>query len=200
MPERVLPVEVEIVRDLPDEIAALIGRVMLGYAKLEHSLAMLTTLLLQLNKAEARIALRAPRAIDRLEMALDIFALKDITIQMEVSALREAIVKAASERDILAHGLWLRHPETAELFIQNIRGSWPKNLSNGEKISRTIFPQSIPYGAANCKAALDAVHKALDLVDRLGGELDHALRTFPERFRPPSPVLNPLGSRNRGGK
>lgn len=197
MAKKVLPVEAEIVHDLPDAIAALIGRVMLSYAKLEHSLAMLTAVLLQLNKAEARIALRAPRAIDRLDMALDIFALKDIQIQMDVSELRGAITGAAAARDLLSHGLWLKHPDTDELFIQNIRGSWPKNLSDGEKISRTTYPQPIPYGVRNCKDALDAVHKALDLVARLGKELDHELRTSPEKFRALSPVLNPLGSRNR---
>lgn len=200
MSEFVLPFEAEVVHDLPDDIAALIGRVMLSYAKLEHSLGMLTTLLLQLNKAEARIALRSPRAADRLEMALDIFAIKDISIQMDISTLREAITKATSQRDILAHGLWLKHPKTSELFIQITRGAWPKDLSRGERISRVVYPQSIPYGAENCKATLDAIHKALGLVDQLGGEVDNALHTFPERFRPPSPVLNPLGSRSPKGK
>ena len=78
MPEIQPPFEAEIVHDLPDDIAALIGRIVVTYAKLEHKLSMLAGLILQLNKAEVRIALRMPRAIERLEMVLDLFAVKDI--------------------------------------------------------------------------------------------------------------------------
>jgi len=90
MPEIQPPFEAEIVHDLPDDIAALIGRIVVTYAKLEHKLSMLAGLILQLNKAEVRIALRMPRAIERLEMVLDLFAVKDIHPEIDIGQMSEA--------------------------------------------------------------------------------------------------------------
>lgn len=160
----------------------------------------LASLILQLSKTEARIALRQPRAVDRLDMALDLFAIKAIPITVDVDVLRELIQQCTSERDRVAHGVWLRHPETSELYLRIARGNWPKNMTRGEKISRAVFPQSLPYGKDDCLKSVDKTEKALSMVNYLGEALDHALMTFPERFRPPSPVLNPLGLRSRKGK
>ncbi|PAQ04461.1 hypothetical protein [Mesorhizobium temperatum] len=105
------PREAEVIHELPDELAALIGRIMVAYEKLEHKLTMLTGVLLQLSKPEARIVLREPRANERLEMALDLFAIKDIQIKTDTRALSEVLTKATSGRDVLAHGLWLENLE-----------------------------------------------------------------------------------------
>lgn len=199
MTELALPFEAEVVHDLPDDLAAAIGHVMVKYARLEHALTMMIGLLLQLNKAEARIALREPRAADRLDIVLDLFAIKDIAIKLDVRILKGLITEATSGRDLLAHGIWLRHPDTGELYIRQTRGKWPGNLSKNETVKRAIFPQSFPYCTDECRKTIATVDKALKAVDDLGAELDAALRTFPERFREPSPVLNPLGIQNRKG-
>src|SRR5690606_4578070 len=112
--------------------------------------------LLQLNKAEARIVLREPRAEDRLEMALDIFAIKGIEVQTDTESLRKTVSNATQKRDWLAHGIWLRHPETGDLFLRVSRGNWPKDATRGKAIKRAVFPQSIPYSAEDCMATLDA--------------------------------------------
>ena len=194
------PFEAEIVHELPDGLAALVGRVVVTYAKLEHKLTMLSALLLQLNKAESRITLRTPRATERLDMALDLFAVKNITIKMDFVALRQTLERATSGRDILAHGLWLEHPETKELYLRLTRGKWPKNMTRGTTVTRAVFPQSIPYNEENCKATLALIQQALSGVDQLGEEIDAALQAFPERFREPSPLLNPLGGRTPKGR
>jgi len=199
MPEFKAPFEAEIIHELPDELAALVGRVIASFAKLEHKLLMLTSLLLQLNKAETRITLRAPRAVDRLDMALDMFAIKDIQVQTDTSKLRGLVTKAASDRDVVGHGLWLKHPESDELYLRLTRGAWPKEMTGGERVSRTIYPQSIPYGPDDCRKVLASIEETLRLVDDLGAEIDTALHTYPERFRQPAPLLNPLGSRNPKG-
>ncbi|HEX2257289.1 MAG TPA: hypothetical protein VHG92_11430 [Afifellaceae bacterium] len=193
------PYEAEIVHQLPADLEALIGRVIVRYAKLEYKLTMLTGLLLQLNKPETRIALRTPRAVERLEMALDLFAIKAIPVRMDAQALRETLSQATSGRDVLAHGLWLQHPETKALHLRLARGSWPKDMSKGERVSRAIFPQAIPYGTEDCKQTLGLIDQALAGVEHLGKEIDDALEAFPERFREPAPVLNPLGRRNPKG-
>lgn len=193
MAELAFPFEAEVVHDLPDDLAAAIGHVMVKYARLEHALTMMIGLLLQLNKAEARIALREPRAADRLDIALDLFAIKDIPIKLDVPTLKGLLTEATSGRDLLGHGIWLRHPETGQLYVRQTRGKWPKNLSKNETVKRAIFPQSFPYSTDECRKTIATIEKALKAVEDLGSELDDALRTFPERFREPAPVLSPLG-------
>lgn len=197
MAELALPFEAEIVHDLPDDLAAAIGHAMVKYARLEHALTMLIALLLQLNKTEARIALREPRAADRLDIALDLFAIKGIAVRLDVSLLKGLVTETTSGRDLLGHGIWLRHPETGQLYVRQTKGKWPKNLSKNETVKRSVFPQAFPYSADECRKTIATVEKALSLISELGAELDDALRTFPERFREPSPLLNPLGIQTR---
>lgn len=195
MDEPLLPFEAEIVHDLPDEMTVIIGQVMIAYAKLEHKLTSVTGLLLQLNRAEMRIVMRMPRAVDRLDMALDVFAIKDIPVKADTATIRATLVKASSGRDLLAHGLWMRHPKSGDLYLRQVRGNWPKDMTRGERVNRAVYPQSIPYSADDCRETLSLILLALDQVDALGAEVDNSLLGFPERFREPSPLLNPLGIR-----
>lgn len=194
------PLDAEVVHEIPDDLALLIGRVMVTFAKLEHKLTMLSGLLLQLNKAEVRIALRTPCAAERLEMILDLFSIKDIHPSIDVDRLSSAVVAAKSNRDLLAHSLWLKHPKTGELYVRMTHGSWPRNLTLGEKVTRAVYPQSIPCTTDDCRLALRQVEETLVQVDALGMELDLALDRFPGRFRPTAPILNPLGRRSPRAK
>jgi hypothetical protein len=189
------PLEADIVHELPDELALIIGRVIVGYARLEYNLSAVSALLLQLNKVESRIALRTPRAVDRLDMALDLFALKAIEPSTDTSALRTLIEQACVGRDALAHGMWLRHPENGSLWLRLTRGNWPKDKTEGAKIPRTFLPQAIPYGVEECAQTLALVEAALEQVNELGKDLHIAQTTYPGRFRPPGPNLNPHGYR-----
>lgn len=199
MPEIQLPREAEIIHVLPDDLATEIGRVVVAYARLEHKLTMLTGLLLQLNRPEGRIVLRTPRAVDRLDMALDLFAIKDIPLAANTEELRGLIQSASTGRDLVAHSIWLKDDPSGKIYVFSTRGSWPKDLTRGERVNRAIFPQSIPYSPEDCKAVLALIEKAMAGVDALGAELDDAIQASPEKFRPPSPLLNPLGRRTPKG-
>ena len=145
------PIEALIVQKIPYNIAATLGRINVCYSLIEHKLSSLAALILQINKAEMRIALRMPRAVDRLDIVIDLFAVKAIPISENTSNLRTQLTEACSRRDNLAHGLWLKHPDTDVLYLRLTRGQWPKDVTNGQKIARTVFPQSIPIDLAYCK-------------------------------------------------
>lgn len=189
------PIEAEIVQKIPYHIAATVGRITVCYSLIEHKLSSLAALILQINKAEMRIALRMPRAVDRLDIVLDLFAVKAIPLSEDIGTLRAELTKACSRRDNLAHGLWLKHPKTGMLYLRLTRGQWPKDITKGEKIARSVFPQSIPVDLAYCKEALSLCEGVIKRVDRLGAELDAALQASPEKFREPSPLIDPLGRR-----
>jgi hypothetical protein len=189
-------VEGIVIHNLPDDLASGIGRVIVAYGRIEHNLSSIASLLLQLNKAEMRIALRMPRAADRMEMVLDLFAIKGITIKdLDTNSLKNEISEVSTKRDWLAHGLWLQHPETGEIFLRVSRGNWDKSETEGHKVSRPIFPQSKPFSASDCADILKRIEAILAEIDRLGSAVDHALKTWPERFREQAPLVNPLGHR-----
>lgn len=192
--------EAEVVHNLPDDLAAGIGRVMAVYTRIEHNLSSIASLLLQLNKAEMRIALRMPRAVDRLELVLDLFAIKAITVDIDAAQLNTEIAHVAARRDWLAHGLWLKHPENGKIYLRLTRGKWDANSAAGIPINRPIYPQSIEFSAADCMALVEKCEAVLEKIDELGRNLDFALSTWPERFRQPAPLVNPLGHRKPIGQ
>lgn len=193
-------VEAEIVHDLPDDIAAGIGRVMVGTSKLEHKLTSLIGLVLQLDKAEVRLAIRQPRIEERLDVILELFSLKGLEPDFDFTEFRKTLIDVGRRRHRLAHGIWLQTPDTGELFLRLARGSWPKDLlppDNRNSLRRDTFPQSIPYGPSELADDNAAINTALERLDELGELLDHALVAFPDRFREPLAPVNPLGSHNR---
>lgn len=190
-----LSLEGEITHDLPKPLKMKIGEIILLYSRLEHDLTGLSHILLQLNKAESRIALKTPRAVDRLEIALDLLAIKKLTPTTDAVALRTLIERCSTLRDQVAHGIFLKAPETNDIYLRLTRGSWPKQMTPAAKIKRFILPQSILYGEDEANEAIAAITEARKIIQQLGAEIDNALVSFPDRFRPPAPNLNPHGHR-----
>ena len=190
----------ELLATLPPDLGAAVGNIIVAYATLEHRLTALTTVLLQLNNAEARVALRMPRAVERLDMALDLLAVKKIDPGFDETALRNKVEEATSVRDLVAHGIWVKHPTEPTIFVQRSRGTWPREMMSGERIKRSLFPQALPYGVPEAMAALSIVQTALEAANALGGVIDKALESYPHKFHEPLPVMNPLGRRRSKGK
>jgi len=189
-------VEAAIIHKLPVKLNTAIGRVIVTYAALEHKLSMVIAVILQLQKAEARLVMKEPRIPDRLDTIQDLLALRDITVATNFIKMRELLDTANRERDQLAHGVWLRHPKTRKLYLRLTKGTWKRTGANQNKIKRHVFPQSIPYSATECLSTLATIARAIELTQMLGAEVDAELQTSPDKFRPLAPVLNPLGHRS----
>ena len=189
------PAEAEIVHDLPDALAAAIGRVVAAYSRLEHKMLMIVALLLQLQKPEARVALRNGRPTDLLDTALQIFALRDIDYRIDAAKLKSSLEAAKRERDLLAHGVWLKQPHSPILYLQIARGQWSEASEDGYAVNRAVFPQSKPYSDKEANEVLQVIEAAILLADQLGEQVDTALVEYPERFRQPAPILDPLARR-----
>lgn len=187
--------EAEIIHDLPHGLASKIGLVVAAYSHLEHNMFMVVTLLLQLQRPEARIALRNGRPTDLLDTALSIFALRQIPLDLDTQEIRQALNAAKSERDYLAHGIWMRHPRTGQIYLRIAKGHWKEKSDDGHSVSRVVFPQAVPFGDQEADNKLRVIEHAITLVHRLGKAVDSALFAFPERFRQPAPILDPLARR-----
>jgi hypothetical protein len=189
-------VEAVIIYKLPVRLSTAIGRVITAYAVLEYKLSGCIAVILQLQKQEWRLVLKEPRASERLEAIEGLLAIRDITIDVDFVALRDLLDTANRERDQLAHGIWLRHPQTRKLYLRLTKGSWKKTGTHQNKIKRQIFPQSILFNAPECLTVLKTIERAITVIQTLGDGIDTARRASPEKFRPLAPVLNPLGHRS----
>lgn len=187
-------IEATVIHDLPATLEREIGRVIVKTAKLENDLLALVALLLQLQKPEARLVVRDQRLHERLDTIQDLFALKAIFPEFKFETFRKLLEEVANERDRLAHGVWLKHPDTKVIYLRLTRGNWGRK-SHEPKVQRKIYPEATEFTAAHCRLLRDKIEKAIVMAAELGQHFDTALKTLPDRFRPLAPVINPLGYR-----
>jgi hypothetical protein len=113
---------------LPALLNREIGRVIVGWAHLENHLQAVCYMLLRLKGEEGRVAVRQPRATDRLEMILDLLFLNRMQAHSGFfKSMQKRIGEAAEFRDLFAHGIWTYSEEHKKWAVQNTRGNWGDN-------------------------------------------------------------------------
>jgi hypothetical protein len=150
--------------DLPADLSREIGRIVVHWAYFEHCIQEMNWTALGVAPAAGRIAVREPRAEDRLEMLRDLVKLRNATWD---DAIYKSILKNSkllkAKRDLVAHGIW-HHNHRDGWCVQLTRGSWPKQVSELISGSRKVTPESIPLALTELKAATKAI---VDLVGDL---------------------------------
>lgn len=137
---------VDAVAELPPELFAAIGKVIVWYSYLEAHLSQIIQILLDISEAESRIATRDPRATARLEIIRDLLDYKEISVSVDFKNLWNRLDKIQKDRNLLAHNCWVRHPETNELLLGHIKGK----RTDHPKIDRRIVPEGLPFGLKQC--------------------------------------------------
>ncbi|HEX4302095.1 MAG TPA: hypothetical protein VHZ78_04845 [Rhizomicrobium sp.] len=188
-------VQAKVIHKLPVGLLTEIGRVVVAYSRLEHEMTAVIAMTLQLQKPEARLVLDEPPIHDRLNTIQDLFALKGLLPDFPFEDAWNELKAINTLRNMIAHGIWLRHPETKKVWLRLTGGHWKRTEAFQPKVRRIIRPESAPMDSAECKAIRLRIEAALKQIQVLGAILDNARRTFPERFRPPAPVVDPLARR-----
>jgi hypothetical protein len=110
--------ELPVVLNLSPLLCREIGRVITRHAYLEWRLSKIIYALLSVGPKEGRLAVREPRATDRLVLIRDLVHLKGLEIRADLDLLAEAIDSVTRQRDQLAHGIWLRDSATQTFFLR----------------------------------------------------------------------------------
>jgi hypothetical protein len=190
----------EIVFDLPPMLAREIGLVVVAYANLEHRLNVIIYGLLDVPSAIGRLAVREPRSTDRFELVVQLLELREIRVdETEISDLRVAISEVASQRDRLAHGIWMRSAKGA-LHLRLTRGAWQPVEGQRGKTSRAILPEGSPYTRADALSLRKLLHELLRRVEVFAEQVLKALETSPEIHDPQSRTVDRIRDRTRGGR
>ena len=137
-----------LVTDLPSEYSLEIGKIAVHWAHVEWRLRQIMYLILDVTPPVGRIALREAKEPEYLNMIVELMDLGGMTISGEVKELRADLDNWGRWRNRLAHGVWVKHPDTGELMVQATTGQWDKGkLAPGEKLSRKILTEAITVTA-----------------------------------------------------
>jgi len=142
----------------PASLSREVGRIIVHWAYFEHYLQDIVWLLLDLDDKRGRVAVRDPRAEDRIDMIADLAALRGINLPtQELAKFKSRTKEIAALRDLLAHGRWVKHPNNHSFRVVRTRGNYPKDVRGDHSRKRRIDPEAIEPTVAGLRSIIDAI-------------------------------------------
>lgn len=161
------PRDVPVVRDLPPNLMREIGRVIFFHSYVEWRLGLIIYDILHVTKVLSRLVPRDPRAMDQFDLICDLVSLKNVKTGVDLIRLRRSLVLATSQRDLLAHGTWVRDPKTKAFLLRLVRGALkPVNTKRGST-KRSTKTRAQKYGIEQCRSLSQLINGIILTVDEL---------------------------------
>lgn len=183
---RVLP----ILQKLPRSYLHGIGAVCFQWALQERALQVIAFYLLNIGPKHGRVAVRSPRADEQLAMIRQLMTIEKVTVEsVDLDKHAEALRAFQKIRDLLAHGIWIRHPDGYPL-LQDLSGNW-KPDPKGPKVARRIMPGALLVREEDFRTSARGISECTKVTHQLGFEL----RAKIEPLRNKSPQQSPSASR-----
>jgi hypothetical protein len=188
---KVLPV----IRELPVPYLEGIGAVCFEWALLERELALVAYMVLKLGPKQGRLAVRSPRANERLTMIRQLMSLENLEAKgVDLDALGASLTKLQTLRDQMAHGTFLRGRK-GEIYLQNLSGHWKPDQKE-PKVARRIKPEGVVITADDMKNLGKLIAGCTVAVHQLGLELERARGSSQQRFQQQSEQDHPQDDSN----
>jgi len=176
-----IPRELPLRVNLPSFLLREIGRIVSRHAILEWKLSRTVYTLLGIDPVCGRVTIREPRTTDRLDMIADLIKIKNISVSADLPAIRNALDACVSQRDALAHGLWMVDPDYPDrLFLRQTAGNWTPPGKIGKQ-KRRIHPQAAEYVLDDAKSLVALIDATVQAVYDLEEEIKAALKTSPAK-------------------
>ena len=182
MANDVRTMELPIKYKLPADMLEKIGHIMVSFSYIEYLLSRIMYDLLEIGQKEGRLAIKEPRAHERVEIIADIAALKNIETEIDLSDLEKLIENLERERNLVAHGLWMEHPTTGQLFLRITKGSWQPDPKIRGKVKRIISPEGREYGIPELAQLSDQLDQAAAVIIRLAQQIVGKNPTLREKY------------------
>ena len=161
------PREVPVVRNLPSNLMREIGRVIFFHSYVEWRLSLIIYDILHVTKILGRLVPNNPRAMDQFDLVCDLVSLKDVKTGVNLIRLRKSLLSATTQRDLLAHGTWVRDPKTKAFLLQLARDAWKPAKTKKVKTRRSTKPRSSKYGIEECRTLSLLINGIIQTVDEL---------------------------------
>ena len=147
------PVERPYCRQLPTDLAAPIGQVMMDWAFFEMRLQELIFLALNISPSQGRLAVKSMPALEMYRLATDLFQLEGIHLP---EAHDSRFTELARRRNLLAHGVWFTDGD--DYILRDLTGTF---LIDGKKVKRKIQPAGVPIRSENIKDLSNGIQRAI---------------------------------------
>jgi hypothetical protein len=157
-----------IVVEIPDDYAKGIGRVLVQWSYVEWKLRQVSYRLLGLDPKRGRVAVRDPRGEEFMTMFEQLARLAKIELDKKrLRDLGNDLRLAKTERDLVAHSIWLRE-EPEKYLVLRIGGNWDPN-EHGTRISKRELPEGVEVtleGLDKIREFIAVIAEDVDLLDR----------------------------------
>lgn len=162
---------------LPASFSREIGRIMVYWAHFEQSVRRGVWEIMAVDERMGRTAIRDPRIDDRIEMIVELAFLRKIKIDEDrIKLLKSRANEVLGWRDVLAHGVWIRH--RGEWFVQIVAGSYPKSAMS-EHRKRRIAPEGVAVDLDGLRTITDATEMLIETIAEVREEVLEKLRALP---------------------
>ena len=159
--------EVLVVRDLPLNLMREIGRVIFFHSYLEWRLGLIIYDILRVTKVLSRLVARDSRTMDQFDLICDLVSLKDVKTGVDLMRLRKSLISATTQRDLLAHGTWVKDPKTKVFLLRLVGGGWKPVKNKKMKTKRSMKLEASQYGIEECRSLSQLINGIIVNVDDL---------------------------------
>jgi hypothetical protein len=169
---------------LPPSLYRDIGRITFKFSALEYQLNQLVYALAGVDREIGRLAIRSPRAEELIELINDLVDARGMNVGRIDSQLKTEVGDAQANRDLLAHGVWVKSAETGELRIVTMRGKFPvPGAVRGR--SRSHNPVTVDFNSSHAAAITASIEQSTQKIDLYFRSVLSELGASPETLRKP---------------
>jgi hypothetical protein len=161
------PREVPVARNLPPNLMREIGRVIFFHSYVEWRFNLIIFDLLRVTKILSRLVSKDTRTMDQFDLICDLISLKAVKTGVDLIRLRKSLLSASNQRDLLAHGTWVKSPKTKAFLLRVVKDNW--GPVQGKKIpkKRSIKSRAPKYGIEECRSLSRLINGIILTVDEL---------------------------------
>ncbi len=123
--------------------------------------------ILKVTKILSRLVAKESRTMDQFDLICDLVSLKDVKTDVDLIRLRKSLLSASTQRDLLAHGTWVKNPKTKVFLLHIVRNNWMHAESKKVQKKRPIKSRAPAYGIAECRSLNQLINGIILTVDEL---------------------------------
>ena len=152
-----------LMKDVPVWLAKKIGQIIVRFAYLDYRLKIVVWKLSGVTPETGRLAIRDPRAVDKLTLIRDLFHYQRRSIDEEKFKTAVAALEELEQfRDLLAHGVWTHHE--GAWFAVKFRGKVTDPDLHPIDRKREVRPESFAATASGLSELLEATDSLIQSV------------------------------------